>query len=86
MGDELQGDDEPVRASWHGMNQPKPRLPSYLRVKDRNEVTAPGVARDTIRWLVGFAIAAIITISAWRWLFGNATCAELIAGFKIGWC
>ena len=86
MGDEFEGDDEPVRTSWFGMNQPRPQLPYYLHAKGRDEVTLRGVVRDTVRWLVGFAIAAVIAVSAWRWLYGSATCVEVIADFKIGWC
>jgi hypothetical protein len=106
MGD---GDDsdEPVRMSWFGMNQPRPKLPYYFHTKkrlrsldefeppawkglgwssDETRVTVRGVARDTLRWLAIFAIASIIVGSAWRAAFGSVICAEVIAGFKVGWC
>lgn len=39
------GGDEPVRTSWHGFNQPRPRLPHYLRpskrLKGLDEFTLP---------------------------------------------
>jgi hypothetical protein len=44
MGDKL-GSEEPVRKSWHGLNQPKPRLPYYFRsskrLKGLDEFEAP---------------------------------------------
>lgn len=95
------------RRSWHGMNQPKPRLPSYLhptkRLKSLDEfdppawkgrirfgsgdtVTVRGVLREMAGFLIMFAIAAIIVVSAWRWMYGDQTCIEMMHGFKIGWC
>jgi len=44
MGDDLQS-SEPVRKSWHGLNQPKPKLPYYFRrtkpLKGLDEFEAP---------------------------------------------
>ena len=53
---------------------------------DDNRVTLGGVARETLRWLVLFLIIGIITVSAWRWLYGDQTCVEVFRGFKMGWC
>lgn len=53
---------------------------------EEEQVTVGGIARDTLRWLVSFLIVAIITVNAWRWLYGDETCVELFRGFKIGWC
>jgi len=25
-------------------------------------------------------------VSAWRWIYGDQTCIEIMRGFKIGWC
>lgn len=72
------------RRTWHGMNQPKPRLPYYFRSDD--EVTLRGVLREVAGFLVMFAIAAVIVVSAWNWLYGSQTCVELVRGFKMGWC
>ena len=52
---------------------------------DDDEVTVKGVARETVQWLLIFAITAIVVGSFWLW-FGSPTCAELFGGFKIGWC
>jgi hypothetical protein len=56
------------------------------RLLDDDEVTLRGVMRETLQWLLIFFIAGVIALSAWRWLFGSSRCAEIIAGFKIGWC
>ena len=95
------------RRSWHGMNQPKPRLPYYLRPSKRlrsldefeppawkgrvrfdgdDEVTFGGVVREMVGFFIMFAIAAVIVVSAWRWLYGAQTCVEIVRGFKVGWC
>lgn len=100
------GSGEPVRTSWFGMNQPRPKLPYYFHSKKRlksldefeepewkggvrfdgdDEVTLKGVARETVNWLLIFAIVGIVVGSFWLWL-GSPTCAELVRGFKIGWC
>ncbi len=89
------------------MNQPKPRLPYYLRALKRlksldefeppawkgrvrfgydDDMTFRGVLREMIGFLIIFAIAAIIIVSAWRWMYGDHTCVEIMRGFKIGWC
>jgi hypothetical protein len=101
--------DEPVRTSWHGLNQPKPKLPYYLRStkrlksldefeepewkgrvrfhdKSSDEVTVAGVARETLRFLIVFAIIGLIVAGMWRWAYGTQTCIEPMRGFKIGWC
>ena len=100
-------DRDTERRSWHGMNQPKPRLPYYFRTSKRlksldefeppawkgrvrfpgdDEVTVRGVLREMVGFLIIFAIAAIIIVGAWRWLYGDQTCVEVVRGFKIGWC
>lgn len=50
--------DEPVRKSWHGMNQRRPRLPRYLR-RTNHEVTLRGLVHETIQWLGRFTLAGI---------------------------
>ena len=99
--------EEPVRKTWYGMNQPRPKLPYYFHTRRRlksldefeepewkgrvrfdhdDEVTVRGVARETLQWLLIFAIVAIVGGSAWMWFAGADGCAEVTAGFKIGWC
>lgn len=88
MSDEAE-DEGPVRKSWHGLNQPKPKLPYYFRTKKRlrsldefeepewkgrvrcdsdERVTLSGVVRETIQWLVIFAIVGVIGGAFWLWL------------------
>jgi hypothetical protein len=84
--------DDGERRSWHGMNQPKPKLPCYFRATKRlrsldefedpdfkgrvrfgeeDRVTFRGVARDTLNWLVLFAIVAVVGGVGWHWLYGS---------------
>ena len=49
-------------------------------------VTLKGVARDTLRWLALFAIVGIVGGSFWMWFAGADGCAEVLGGFKLGWC
>lgn len=49
-------------------------------------VPARGIARDTLRWLAFFAIAAAIGGAAGIWLDVRGGCMIVAAGFKIGWC
>jgi len=63
-----------------------PAWKGRARFGDDDEVTASGVFRETGRLLIMFAIAAIIIVSAWRWIYGDQTCIEIMRGFKIGWC
>ena len=103
------GDDEPIRRSWHGMGQARPRLPAYLRPGERrlksldefeepewkgrvrfgegdDEVTVKGVVRETLQWLLIFAIVGLGIGFGWVWFAGADGCAQVTAGFKIGWC
>lgn len=50
-----------------------------------DRVTLGGVAHETLQWLAIFAIVGIVGGAFWKWL-GSPTCAEIVAGFKIGWC
>ena len=74
-GRRLKGLDEFEEPYWKGR----------VRFGDDDDVTLAGVARETVQWLRIFGIAAIIVGAFWMWL-GSPTCAELIGGFKIGWC
>lgn len=106
MGNEFDS-DEPVRTSWHGMGQPKPKLPYYFRTSKRlkslDEFEPPpwkgqvrfdggdggstsGIGGVMLRWFLIVFLTGMIATSAWRWLYGDSTCAEIFAGFKIGWC
>ena len=89
------------RQSWHGMNQPKPVLPSYLRpgkrLKSLNEFEAPawkgrvkfGERADRgnwIRWAIVFLIAVLLGCAVGWELAQPHRCVGLATGFKIGWC
>jgi len=68
--------DDGERHSWHGMNQPKPRLPYYFHASKR---LSAGIGLNVI--LIALMAGAI---AGW-WLAEPAKCAS-IGTFKIGWC
>lgn len=63
----------------------EPYWKGLVRFGGDDEVTLKGVARETVQWLLIFAIAAIIVGAFWMWQ-GFDSCAELPGGFKVGWC
>jgi len=46
--------------------------------------SSPG--RVMLRCFLIVFLTGMIATAFWRWLYGNSTCAEILAGFKIGWC
>lgn len=53
---------------------------------DDGGITFGGVLRDTLRWLLVFAVAAAATVLTWRWLAAGESCISAFGDFKIGWC
>lgn len=57
-----------------------------VRFDGDDRVTVKGVVRETMQWLIIFAMVGIVGGLFWLWLSGGESCAEFASGFKMGWC
>ena len=67
----------------------EPEWKGQVRWPEEDRVSWRGVARDTLNWLVLFAIVGIVGGSAWVWLTRNEArrlARRYLGGFKTGWC